>query len=153
MVINICKVDNLFNIHIMLVQCHVFFLSSFQFDYFWCNHKLNHFYFFGTNFIIFQQKIGKTSFFSSVNSISFANFSEIIAKLFVTKKWKRRRRERAKQYKTGADFLLTKSQPKQKNEIQNSKVEWFWRFLITRNERSGIIKRKLPGFYIWFKNA
>jgi len=133
-----------------------FFLSSFQFDYFWCNHKLNQFFFLGDKFYHFPTKNWEIfKFFFSVNSISFANFSEIIAKLFVkTKKWKRRRRrERAKQKKTGADFLLTKSQPKQKNEIQNSKVEWFWRFLITRNEMSGIIKRKLPGFYIWFNNA
>jgi hypothetical protein len=41
----------------------------------------------------------------------------------VTKNWKRRR-ERAKKNKTGANFLLTKSQPKKKKtKFKNSKME------------------------------
>jgi hypothetical protein len=72
-------------------------------------------FFLGGKFYHFPRKNWENVVFSSVNSINFTNFSEIIVKFFVTKTWKRKG-ERAKGNKTGAGFLLTKSQPKKKKK-------------------------------------
>ncbi len=63
----------------------------------------------------FTRKIWENFVFSSVNSINFANFSEIIINFFVTKNWKRRG-ERAKGH-FSIDEISTKKK-KTKFKIQ-----------------------------------
>jgi len=127
-----------------------FFLLTFQFDNFWCNHKLNQYIFFG-QILSFSTKIWENFVFSSVDSINFGNFSEIIVKIFVTKNWKKRRKSKTKQNWCCFSIDEISTKKKKKTEIQNSKMEWLWRFLITRNEWNFKNKIKLPDFYIWFK--
>jgi hypothetical protein len=112
----------------------MFFSFDFSVWQFLMQSQIKSIYFFGDKFYHFSTKISENFVFSSVNSINFGNFSEIIVKIFVTKNWKKKEKEQNKTKLVLLFYWQNLNPKKKKSEIQNSKMEWLWRFLITRNE-------------------